>query len=194
MADIGEAWSDETYTRFIETYLEPIEPRMQTMIDAIHRLAEVLNTAERQCRDEHEWAESRMMTEPFSPDGPQQILTDLCHLAAERVPAEEAIAGRLQDPQRGGRKSVSRRHGGAYHPLSSRQGGRRGRVMLGAAGGDGTLQERARGRKAEYEKARRGDRRELREREGDRRAGNAKLPVGGDARLPRRPKAGRACS
>jgi S-DNA-T family DNA segregation ATPase FtsK/SpoIIIE len=32
------------------------------------------------------------MTEPFSPDGPQQILTDLCRLAAERVPAEEAIA------------------------------------------------------------------------------------------------------
>ncbi len=36
------------------------------------------------------------MTEPFSPDGPQQILTDLCRLAAERVPAEEAIATGLQ--------------------------------------------------------------------------------------------------
>ena len=35
------------------------------------------------------------MTEPFSPDGPQQLLTDLCRLAAERVPAEEAIAGGL---------------------------------------------------------------------------------------------------
>ncbi|MGO9108796.1 MAG: hypothetical protein ACLP9L_06145, partial [Thermoguttaceae bacterium] len=33
------------------------------------------------------------MTEPFSPHGPQQILTDLCRLAAERLPAEEAIAG-----------------------------------------------------------------------------------------------------
>jgi hypothetical protein len=32
------------------------------------------------------------MTGPFSPDGPQQLLTDLCRLAAERVPAEEAIA------------------------------------------------------------------------------------------------------
>jgi hypothetical protein len=32
------------------------------------------------------------MTEPFSPDGPHQILTDLCRLAAERVPVEEAIA------------------------------------------------------------------------------------------------------
>ena len=36
------------------------------------------------------------MTEPFSPDGPQQILTDLCRLAAERVPAEEAIATSFQ--------------------------------------------------------------------------------------------------
>jgi len=53
-ADIGEAWSDEAYAQFLENYLEPIEPRMQTMIDAIHRLAEVLNTAERQCRDENE--------------------------------------------------------------------------------------------------------------------------------------------
>ena len=26
---------------------------MKTMIDAIHRLSEVLNTAERQCRDEN---------------------------------------------------------------------------------------------------------------------------------------------
>ena len=37
-----------------------------------------------------------MMTEPFSPDGPKQILTDLCRLAAERVPAEEAIAAGFQ--------------------------------------------------------------------------------------------------
>ena len=36
------------------------------------------------------------MTEPFSPDGPQQILTDLRRLAAERVPAEETIANGLK--------------------------------------------------------------------------------------------------
>jgi uncharacterized protein YukE len=54
VADIGEAWSDETHDRFLETYLEPLDPRMQTMLDAVHRLAEVLNTAERQCRDENE--------------------------------------------------------------------------------------------------------------------------------------------
>src|SRR5947209_2284850 len=35
------------------------------------------------------------MTETFSPDGPRQLLTDLCRLAAERVPAEEAIANGL---------------------------------------------------------------------------------------------------
>ncbi len=50
-ADIGESWSDEAYSRFLETYIEPIEPRMKTMIDAIHRLSEVLNTAQRQCGD-----------------------------------------------------------------------------------------------------------------------------------------------
>ena len=54
VANIGEAWSDEPYTRFVESYLEPIEPRMKAMIDAIHRLAEVLNGSERECRDEHE--------------------------------------------------------------------------------------------------------------------------------------------
>jgi len=52
-ADIGEAWSDEAYARFLETYLEPVEPRMRTMIDAIHRLSDVLSTAERQCGDEN---------------------------------------------------------------------------------------------------------------------------------------------
>jgi uncharacterized protein YukE len=52
-ADIGEAWTDEAYARFLETYLEPIAPRMKTMIDAIHRLSDVLNAAEQQCRDEN---------------------------------------------------------------------------------------------------------------------------------------------
>jgi len=52
-AEIGDAWSDEAYTRFVETYLDPIEPRLKAMVDAIHRLSEVLNTAERQCHDEN---------------------------------------------------------------------------------------------------------------------------------------------
>jgi len=45
------------------------------------------------------------MTEPFSPDGPQQILTDLCRLAAERVPAEEAIAAGLQGRNEAAKKA-----------------------------------------------------------------------------------------
>ncbi len=36
------------------------------------------------------------MTEPFSPDGPKQILGEFCRLAAERLPAEAAIAAGLQ--------------------------------------------------------------------------------------------------
>jgi uncharacterized protein YukE len=52
VADIGEAWNDDAYARFLQTYLEPIHPRMKTMLDAIHRLSEVLNAAERQCCDE----------------------------------------------------------------------------------------------------------------------------------------------
>jgi uncharacterized protein YukE len=52
-AEIGEAWGDDAYARFLATYLEPIEPQMKTLIDAVHRLSEVLNAAERQCRDEN---------------------------------------------------------------------------------------------------------------------------------------------
>jgi hypothetical protein len=52
-ADIGEAWSDEAYNHFVESYLEPLDPRMKTMIEATHRLSEILNAAERQCRDEY---------------------------------------------------------------------------------------------------------------------------------------------
>ena len=32
------------------------------------------------------------MVEPFSPDGPRELLTDLCQLISQRVPAEKAIA------------------------------------------------------------------------------------------------------
>ena len=53
-AEIGDAWNDDAYQRFLETYMDPIEPRLKTMVDAIHRLSEVLNAAERQCRDENE--------------------------------------------------------------------------------------------------------------------------------------------
>jgi uncharacterized protein YukE len=54
MADISDAWSDDAYNRFMEAYLEPVHPRLKTMIDAVHRLSEVMGSAEQQCRDEHE--------------------------------------------------------------------------------------------------------------------------------------------
>jgi hypothetical protein len=53
-ADIGEAWSDDAFGRFLEAYLEPLRPRLRTIIDAIHRVSEVVNAAERQCRDDDE--------------------------------------------------------------------------------------------------------------------------------------------
>jgi hypothetical protein len=53
-ADIGEAWSDDAYQRFLEVYLEPIRPCLRTIVDAIHRMSEAVNTAERQCRDDGE--------------------------------------------------------------------------------------------------------------------------------------------
>jgi hypothetical protein len=51
-ADIAERWNDETNRRFVETYVTAVEPRVKVVLDSIHRLAEVLATAERQCRDE----------------------------------------------------------------------------------------------------------------------------------------------
>jgi hypothetical protein len=50
--EIAESWDDETNRRFVENYLEPVEPRLKVFLDSIHRLAEVLVNAERQCRDE----------------------------------------------------------------------------------------------------------------------------------------------
>lgn len=52
--EIEESWDDQNYRRFVETYVIPVEPRLRTMLEAIRRLAEVLDTAERQCRDERQ--------------------------------------------------------------------------------------------------------------------------------------------
>jgi hypothetical protein len=50
--EVGESWDDQTYQRFVETYLRPLEPRVKNMLTAVHRLAEVLAGAERQCGDD----------------------------------------------------------------------------------------------------------------------------------------------
>jgi uncharacterized protein YukE len=49
--NIAEAWDDETSRRFQETYVEPVEPRLKNVLDAVHRLAEVLAGAARECGD-----------------------------------------------------------------------------------------------------------------------------------------------
>jgi hypothetical protein len=51
-AEIGESWDDENYRRFVETYIEPLEPRMKNLLTAVQGLAEVLAGAERACGEE----------------------------------------------------------------------------------------------------------------------------------------------
>jgi hypothetical protein len=49
---LSESWNDETHRRFAETYVVGPQAPLKVLLDSIHRLADVLNTAERQCRDE----------------------------------------------------------------------------------------------------------------------------------------------
>jgi uncharacterized protein YukE len=42
-------WNDEAHRKFQETYLEPLEPKVRALLDALHRLAEMLAAAEREC-------------------------------------------------------------------------------------------------------------------------------------------------
>ena len=48
-SDSTRYWHDATSKKFDETYLLPLEPRVRRALDAIHRLAEVLNQARREC-------------------------------------------------------------------------------------------------------------------------------------------------
>ncbi len=48
-AEAQQYWSDEAQRKFQEAYLAPVEPKVRGLLDAIHRLAEVLAAAERQC-------------------------------------------------------------------------------------------------------------------------------------------------
>ena len=47
--EVQEHWDDETFRSFVETYLVPLEPRVQRAMNAIHRVAGVLARAEREC-------------------------------------------------------------------------------------------------------------------------------------------------
>ena len=48
-ANVEQQWTDDAHRDFEETYLTPLEPNVRDVLDAIHRLAEVLAAAERQC-------------------------------------------------------------------------------------------------------------------------------------------------
>jgi hypothetical protein len=48
-AEARHYWTDEAQRKFEEAYLMPLEPTVRGVLDAIHRLAEVLGAAERQC-------------------------------------------------------------------------------------------------------------------------------------------------
>ena len=42
-------WDDQTHRRFQEEYLVPLEAKFRRALDAIHRLAQVVAKAEREC-------------------------------------------------------------------------------------------------------------------------------------------------
>lgn len=46
---IEAQWDDPAYQQLTETYLEPLEPLVRRTLEAIHRMAEVLGQAEREC-------------------------------------------------------------------------------------------------------------------------------------------------
>jgi hypothetical protein len=48
-AELEQYWTDAAHQKFQETYLEPLEPRIRSMLEAIHRVSEVFEIAERQC-------------------------------------------------------------------------------------------------------------------------------------------------
>lgn len=48
-SETAELWDDETNRKFQEEYLAPLEPRVRRVLDAIHRLAEVMARAQRDC-------------------------------------------------------------------------------------------------------------------------------------------------
>ena len=50
----SEHWDDANQRDFDQNHLQPLSPQLTLMRAAIHRLAEVLQQAERECSDETE--------------------------------------------------------------------------------------------------------------------------------------------
>ena len=42
-------WSDDAYRKFHESYIATVDPKIRNVLDALHRLSEVIAAAERQC-------------------------------------------------------------------------------------------------------------------------------------------------
>ena len=51
-AEATHHWDDKAHHDLQEKYLEPLEPRLKRAVEAIQRLAEVLDRAQRACEDE----------------------------------------------------------------------------------------------------------------------------------------------
>ena len=50
-ASAAEHWDDEASRKFKDRYLDPLQPKTRRTLDAVHRLAEVLGRAERECSE-----------------------------------------------------------------------------------------------------------------------------------------------
>jgi hypothetical protein len=48
-SELEPYWTDAAHKKFQETYIEPLEPKIRSMLEAIHRVSEVFELAERQC-------------------------------------------------------------------------------------------------------------------------------------------------
>jgi uncharacterized protein YukE len=49
---VNERWNDQARRKFDEEHLSAIEPRVKGFLDALEKLAETLNAAQRQCGEE----------------------------------------------------------------------------------------------------------------------------------------------
>jgi hypothetical protein len=47
--DADAAWNDPASRRFQETYLAPLDPRVREALEAIHRLEQILASADHDC-------------------------------------------------------------------------------------------------------------------------------------------------
>lgn len=49
VAEAGGVWNDETYRRFCEAYIAPLQPTMRDTLESLLRLEQTLQEADREC-------------------------------------------------------------------------------------------------------------------------------------------------